>query len=107
MAEAHRQMVYETLGCLCGGVPPDEVAASIKAADTTFLTPAFSSVRRQEDDALTAILTPPEVEESSMPCPRCRSTRTFKIPVQTRSGDEGFTQLCLCSVCRKKWKHYN
>lgn len=105
--EVHRQRLFETLGCLCAGVPPGAVAASLTEGDTPFLTPAFASIRRQEDAALVARLTPPEVEESSLPCPRCHSTRTFTVPLQTRSGDEGFTQLCLCSVCRAKWKQSN
>lgn len=39
-----------------------------------------------------------------MVCPKCRSKEIERIAVQTRSADEGMTQMKQCTMCYHRWR---
>lgn len=38
------------------------------------------------------------------PCPKCGSTDTTMVTIQTRSGDEGADNFINCNTCNKKYR---
>lgn len=49
---------------------------------------------------------PPKIQDGEIECPKCKSTQTMVIEMQTRSADEGFTYYinCFNPNCRKVTK---
>lgn len=39
-----------------------------------------------------------------MVCPKCKSKEIERIAVQTRSADEGMTQMKQCTMCYHRWR---
>ncbi len=55
-------------------------------------------------------ITPIEVEEGEIRCPKCKGKKTMRSQAQTRSGDEAMTQYYRCvnpekPNCRHKWRN--
>ena len=50
------------------------------------------------------IISQPEVSESIINCPSCKSNKVHYYQLQTRSADEPMTTFCTCTNCNKRWK---
>ena len=48
-----------------------------------------------------------QVEEGIFECKKCKSKKVISTQVQTRSADEGSTNIMRCSECAFTWKEFN
>lgn len=58
-----------------------------------------AALKRQKKLTTTTV----RVRVSDIKCGRCQSKKTMINPVQTRSGDEGYSWLCKCIACNYSW----
>lgn len=66
--------------------------------------PSLEWLRKEADIELKELRNKIGVKMSGKPCIKCKSTDTFVIEKQTRSGDEGATLFYTCQSCNKNWK---
>jgi DNA-directed RNA polymerase subunit M/transcription elongation factor TFIIS len=65
--------------------------------------PIFAQHAKNQQEEDDYILTPFEVEEGVIECPRCKSFKVLSVSVQTRSADEPTTTVAECIKCKLKW----
>lgn len=44
-----------------------------------------------------------DVDDGVITCNNCKSKKVKTDSKQIRSGDEGMTVFCVCTICHKKW----
>jgi DNA-directed RNA polymerase subunit M/transcription elongation factor TFIIS len=75
----------------------------VNTIDELFNCPIFESYKEVEKERNEKFLKP-SVEGSEGPCRFCKSTETYLIEKQRRSGDEAKDFDIHCSKCGKSWK---
>lgn len=62
----------------------------------------FIKCKKKSDERTEQFLNK-NTEGSEGPCPKCGSTNTFPIILQTRSLDEGVSMFIKCGNCDASW----
>ncbi len=64
----------------------------------------YDEYKTKQEINIEHIINPPEVQKGIYKCKKCKSQKTWSYQLQTRSGDEGFTNYINCSNCGNRWK---
>ena len=71
---------------------------------------ASSTFKKESDDEIQEIKIMTiklPIVEGLYQCSKCKSKKTFSRQVQTRSADEGMTNIIQCAECNKVWREYS
>lgn len=101
----YNEVVYECLYLLDKGEKVADVLAQIKTGKMFWNNPDFEEVafKQKEQDDFT--ISPFQVEEGVLKCPKCSGCKTFSYSKQTRSADEPMTTFATCAGCKHKWTY--
>lgn len=102
-----RDSIYQLCGKLIHKEYPNatlynEVEQGIPMWNTATFKHQFES-ESQELRVMTIKL---PIVEGLYQCSKCKSKKTFSRQVQTRSADEGMTNIIQCAQCNKVWREY-
>jgi len=97
---------------LCGKLIHKEYAFSTLYNEVASGTPHWSSATfktqyEEETQDIAVMTTKLPVVEGLYQCSRCKSKKTLSRQMQTRSADEGMTNIIQCSECNKVWREYS
>jgi len=97
--------LYEVLFLLKEGHKQADILKTIKAKKTGWNNPEFDDVsfKQKEQDDFT--ISPFQVEEGVLKCPKCGGCKSFSYSKQTRSADEPMTTFATCVTCKHKWQY--
>jgi|OpeIllAssembly_1097287.scaffolds.fasta_scaffold61902_2 DNA-directed RNA polymerase subunit M/transcription elongation factor TFIIS len=99
--------VYEDIQHLKRTLSEDQLASSVQQylqnLKLGWNHPVFAQHAKNQQEEDDYILTPFEVEEGVVECPRCKSFKVLSMSVQTRSADEPTTTVAECIKCKLKW----
>ena len=103
--ESYFVALYECLFLLKNGEPTSRVLEQIKSGNMGWCHPEFSDVAllQKEQDDFT--VSPFQVEEGVLKCPKCGCCKSFSYSKQTRSADEPMTTFATCVACKNKWTY--
>ena len=102
-----RDAIYQ----LCGKLIHKEYSFSTLRDEVARKVPMWSSstFKRQYDEEtqdIQVMTTKLPIVEGLYQCSKCKSKKTFSRQVQTRSADEGMTNIIQCAECNKVWREY-
>lgn len=101
----YKDILYNVLSALNEGTNSQEVIAQLKSKRLGWNHPDFDEVafKQKEQDDFT--ISPFQVEEGVLKCPKCGGCKTFSYSKQTRSADEPMTTFANCVKCNHKWQY--
>ena len=103
--DSYEDALYECLDLLSSGQSTANVLTQIKTGKMGWQNPQFNDVafKQKEQDDFT--ISPFQVEEGVLKCPKCSGCKTFSYSKQTRSADEPMTTFATCVACKHKWTY--
>ena len=101
----YQDILYNVLIALKQGANSQEVILQLKSKKVGWNHPNFEEVafKQKEQDDFT--ISPFQVEEGVLKCPKCGGCKTFSYSKQTRSADEPMTTFANCVACNYKWQY--
>lgn len=77
--------------------------ADIKAGRVGWTDTCYDNVSKKLDEHDDYIVSPFEVVEGVISCPRCKCAKTWSVQKQVRSSDEPMTTFSRCVECDNQW----
>uniref|UniRef100_A0A6C0KPQ6 TFIIS-type domain-containing protein n=1 Tax=viral metagenome TaxID=1070528 RepID=A0A6C0KPQ6_9ZZZZ len=101
----YTDILYEVLYLLKDGQKQAEILKTLKCKKMGWNNPEFNDVafKQKEQDDFT--ISPFQVEEGVLKCPKCGGCKSFSYSKQTRSADEPMTTFATCVTCKNKWTY--
>ena len=101
----YRDILFEVAVDLKRNISPEQLLQNIKSGTIMWNHVNFNEIifRQKEQDDF--IVTPFEVAEGVLKCPKCSHMKTFSFSKQTRSADEPMTTFSQCVKCKHKWTY--
>ncbi len=101
----YKDIVYEVLILAKQGCKLVEIVDKIKSKKMGWGNDHFDNValKKKEQDDFT--ISPFQVEEGVLQCPRCKGCKSFSYSKQTRSADEPMTTFATCFHCKYRWTY--
>lgn len=98
-------VAHEVLFLLKEGFKQADILKTLKAKKVGWNNPEFNDVafKQKEQDDFT--ISPFQVEEGVLKCPKCGGCKSFSYSKQTRSADEPMTTFATCVNCKHKWQY--
>ena len=98
-------ILYEVLFSLKEGHKQADILKTLKSKKMGWNNPEFNEVafKQKEQDDFT--ISPFQVEEGVLKCPKCGGCKSFSYSKQTRSADEPMTTFATCVTCKNKWTY--
>lgn len=103
--ESYNNVVYECMCLLDKGETTAQVLAQIKTGRMGWSNPEFDDIAFQQKEQDDFTISPFQVEEGVLKCPKCGGCKSFSYSKQTRSADEPMTTFATCVNCRHKWTY--
>ena len=103
--ESYNDVVYECMCLLEKGETTAKVLAQIKTGRMGWSNPEFDDIAFQQKEQDDFTISPFQVEEGVLKCPKCGGCKSFSYSKQTRSADEPMTTFATCVNCRHKWTY--
>jgi DNA-directed RNA polymerase subunit M/transcription elongation factor TFIIS len=103
--ELYNNVVYECMCLLDKGKTTANVLAQIKTGRMGWSNPEFDDIAFQQKEQDDFTISPFQVEEGVLKCPKCGGCKSFSYSKQTRSADEPMTTFATCVNCRHKWTY--
>lgn len=99
----YNDILYEVLYLLKEGHKQPDILKTLKSRKMGWNNPEFNDVafKQKEQDDFT--ISPFQVEEGVLKCPKCGGCKSFSYSKQTRSADEPMTTFATCVTCKNKW----
>jgi DNA-directed RNA polymerase subunit M/transcription elongation factor TFIIS len=101
----YNNVLYECLCLLEKGETTTRVLAQIKTGKMGWHNPEFDDIAFQQKEQDDFTISPFQVEEGVLKCPKCGGCRSFSYSKQTRSADEPMTTFATCATCKHKWTY--
>jgi len=104
--KVYKDVLLEILLLLGKGTSLSIIVKSLKNKTMGwFAHPDFNEVvfKQKEQDDFT--ISPFQVEEGVLKCPKCGGCKSFSYSKQTRSADEPMTTFATCALCKHKWTY--
>ena len=101
----YRDILFEVAVDLKRNISPEQLLQNIKSGTIMWNHVNFNEIifRQKEQDDFT--ISPFQVEEGVLKCPKCGGCKTFSYSKQTRSADEPMTTFANCVACNYKWQY--
>jgi DNA-directed RNA polymerase subunit M/transcription elongation factor TFIIS len=101
----YNDIAYEVFILLKEGIKLIDIMDKIKAKKMAWGNEQFNEValKKKEQDDFT--ISPFQVEEGVLQCPKCKGCKSFSYSKQTRSADEPMTTFATCFHCKHKWTY--
>ena len=101
----YSDILYEVLFLLKEGCKQADILMTLKSKKMGWSNPEFNDVafKQKEQDDFT--ISPFQVEEGVLKCPKCGGCKSFSYSKQTRSADEPMTTFATCVTCKHKWTY--
>jgi hypothetical protein len=100
------EAIYQTVGFLLQkDKNAGQILSQIKEGNLGWKSPMYdkiSSLITEHDDYL---VSPFEVVDGVIKCPRCEGYKTWSVQRQTRAADEPMTTFSHCVLCDYKWRY--
>lgn len=103
--DTYKSIIYEVLEYVTKGLKLQEILEEVKQNRMCWNHPMFNDVKFKQQEQDEFIVTPFQVEEGVLKCPKCSKCRTFSYSKQTRSADEPMTTFATCMLCKYKWTY--
>jgi DNA-directed RNA polymerase subunit M/transcription elongation factor TFIIS len=103
--ELYNNVVYECMCLLNKGGTTANVLAQIKTGRMGWSNLEFDDIAFQQKEQDDFTISPFQVEEGVLKCPKCGGCKSFSYSKQTRSADEPMTTFATCVNCRHKWTY--
>jgi DNA-directed RNA polymerase subunit M/transcription elongation factor TFIIS len=102
---SYNDILYEVLYALQEGQKQADILKTLKSKKMGWCNPDFNDVafKQKEQDDFT--ISPFQVEEGVLKCPKCGGCKSFSYSKQTRSADEPMTTFATCVTCKNKWTY--
>lgn len=78
---------------------------AVKKGKVGWKSPSYDDVTARLDEHDDYLVTPFEVVEGVVDCPKCGGSKTWSVQKQTRSSDEPMTTFSCCVTCGHKWRY--
>lgn len=101
----YNDMLYECLCLLDRGETTAAVLSQIKSGKMGWRNPEFDDISFQQKEQDDFTISPFQVEEGVLKCPKCGGCKSFSYSKQTRSADEPMTTFATCVNCKHKWTY--
>lgn len=105
--EVYSSYAWEKAGHLMaalGKAQRKEIVQDIKGLVIDWESSVYKEVREQLAKDMGHLTTEIEVQEGDMECGRCHKKRCYFYQLQTRGGDEGYTNFVTCINCGNRWR---
>lgn len=101
----YKEIAYEILFLMTTGMKSSDVLEKLKSNQVYWSNSSFHEVamKKKEQDDFT--ISPFQVEEGVLKCPKCSGCKSFSYSKQTRSADEPMTTFATCYHCKHKWTY--
>lgn len=101
----YNDIAYEVFILIKEGHKLVDILEKIKSKKMAWGNPDFDEValKKKEQDDFT--ISPFQVEEGVLQCPKCKGCKSFSYSKQTRSADEPMTTFATCFHCKYKWTY--
>jgi len=103
--ENYKDVLYECIYLLTLGEKTADVLKQIKTGKMGWNNPDFDVVAFQQKEQDDFTISPFQVEEGVLKCPKCGGCKSFSYSKQTRSADEPMTTFATCVACKHKWTY--
>ena len=99
-------VAYEVIGQLNSGTTFTSIKKDLADGRDNWKMSFFKELKNVRDERDERLENPIEIREGEMECPKCHTTKTLVVPMQTRSADEGTTYyiVCMNPTCKKVTK---
>lgn len=96
-------VAYQIIGQLNSGITFTTLKKDLQNGVYNWESTIFKDLRNERDMIDYTLENPIQIREGEMECPKCHSTKTIVVPMQTRSADEGTTYyiVCMNPPCKK------
>ena len=96
-------VAYQVVGQLNSGITFATLKKDLTNGVVDWNSTVFKDLRNERDMIDYTLEHPIQIREGEMECPKCHSTKTIVVPMQTRSADEGTTYyiVCMNPPCKK------
>jgi DNA-directed RNA polymerase subunit M/transcription elongation factor TFIIS len=103
--EVYTWVVYQTVGLLLEISFSDwkTLASDLKSGKIGWKNRCYDEIALTIEEFDNYLIKPFEVMEGVKQCVKCNSKKTWSIPKQIRSGDEGTSVISRCSECEYQW----
>jgi DNA-directed RNA polymerase subunit M/transcription elongation factor TFIIS len=98
--------IYQIIGALIADkTRMKKILKAVKKGRVGWKSPVYDEVKERLDEHDSYIVTPFEVADGVVECPKCHKSRTWSIQKQTRSSDEPMTTFSKCVECGNEWTY--
>jgi DNA-directed RNA polymerase subunit M/transcription elongation factor TFIIS len=101
----YNNVLYECVYLLSTGETCAAILSLIKSGKMGWNNPSFDTVAFQQKEQDDFTISPFQVEEGVLKCPKCGGCKSFSYSKQTRSADEPMTTFATCVSCKYKWTY--
>jgi DNA-directed RNA polymerase subunit M/transcription elongation factor TFIIS len=103
--EKYRECIFQVVGDVINKVKLPVILRAVKSRKHGWDHKMYDEITYRLKERDDFIVTPFDVAEGVLECPRCASMRTFSYQLQLRSCDEPMTTFAQCVACRKRWTY--
>lgn len=103
--EKYQTILYEVIFSIRQGVLLKNIIQTVKEKKFGWMHEAFDKVAFEQKEQDDFTISPFQVEEGVLKCPRCSGCKSFSYAKQTRGADEPMTTFATCVTCKFKWTY--
>lgn len=104
--EIYKWIIYQVVGLLLQDMSTmKSTLKEVKKGKIGWNSTTYDNIRAKLDEHDDYIVTPFEVVDGVLSCPKCHGTKTWSVQRQQRSCDEPMTTFSKCVNCGNSWAY--
>jgi DNA-directed RNA polymerase subunit M/transcription elongation factor TFIIS len=103
--EDYLTAIYQIVGMLVEKQDLKVIDSMIKDNKFLWNNPCYEKIAVALEEHDDYILSPFDVVDGVVQCPKCKNNKTWSVQKQVRSCDEPMTTFSICVTCGHKWRY--
>ena len=97
--------LYQVIGKILKGYNIDTIIEELKTGKVGWNSSEYNDYKNKIEEHDNYIVSPFDVVEGVVQCPKCKNKKTYSTQKQIRSADEPMTTISRCVNCGHSWNY--